>query len=295
MGLFVEGWNVAFRNKSCGSILEDLKTEFVVIPNRWYGWCADPFVFEYQNQTYIFAELFDYIKGYAGIAYCVLKDNKFSKWKVVIKESFHMSYPHVFEQDGEIYMLPETSGNKSLILYKAKRFPDIWEREEVLVSGLKIVDTTIDNPNLRGSLGLTYKINDNSKWELLLFQLIDKKVIFSDLASLSTDDSIARPGGCFFEYQGKKFRVSQDCEKGYGYALNFMEIIDFSKTSFKERKVKYISPEDISINKQILVTGVHTYNANCSYEVIDIKHVDYSVVYFVFRIINKIKRVMKCG
>lgn len=297
MGLFVEGWNVAYRNKKCGTILENTETEFTVIPNCWHGWCADPFVFEYQDDVFIFAELFDYMKDYAGIGYCVLdkKTNKFSKWKVVINEEFHMSYPHVFERDGKIYMLPETSENETLTLYKAEKFPDVWVKDTILLENTKIVDTTLENPNLSRTLGLTYKMKEDSKWELLLFQLDNGKICFSDLGVLSDDEATARPGGSFFDYNGKKIRVSQDCEKDYGYALNFMEMLDFSQNSFYEKKIKYISPDDIHIDQKITITGIHTYNATENFEVIDIKSVDYNILYFFLRVCRKIKRIIKHG
>lgn len=297
MGLFVEGWHVAFRNKKSGSILEDIKTKFSVIPNCWHGWCADPFVFEYKNEVYIFAELFDYIKDYAGIGYCVLdkKTNKFSKWKVVVQEEFHMSYPFIFEKDGSVYMIPETSGNHSLILYKAEQFPDVWVKEKVLLDDVQIVDTTLDDIKEEGTLGLTYKLMQDSKWELWALRFSEDKVCFAESGPISSDDATARPGGRFFDYNGKKVRVSQDCEKSYGYALNFMELINFSQDHFTEKLIKYISPDDICVDRQIKITGIHTYNATDSYEVIDIKSVDYNVLYFFFRIFRKMKRVIRRG
>lgn len=297
MGLFVEGWNVAYRNKKCGSILEDTGTEFIVIPNYWHGWCADPFVYEHEGNIYIFAEMFDYIKDYAGIGYCVLdkRTNKFSKWKVVIQEKFHMSYPHVFERDGEIYMLPETSENETLTLYRAEQFPDVWVKDSILSENIKVVDTTLYDPSSSKTLGLTYKMHENSKWELLLFELENEKTTFSDLGVISNDEGTARPGGSFFEHNGKNIRVSQDCKKDYGYALNFMELLGFSKENFSEKMIKYISPEDICINKKIRITGVHTYNATQNLEVIDIKSVDYNILYFLLRIYRKIKRTIKHG
>ena len=50
--LFAESWNVAFRLKKQGSILEDLDSMFTIIPNSIRYWVADPMVFTYQNHTY---------------------------------------------------------------------------------------------------------------------------------------------------------------------------------------------------------------------------------------------------
>ena len=43
--LFAESWNVAWRKKAPGEILDDLNTEFKVIKNGFRYWAADPFVF----------------------------------------------------------------------------------------------------------------------------------------------------------------------------------------------------------------------------------------------------------
>ena len=60
--LFAESWNVAFRLKKQGSIFEDLDSRFMIIPNSLRYWAADPMVFTYKNNTYVFAELYDYVR-----------------------------------------------------------------------------------------------------------------------------------------------------------------------------------------------------------------------------------------
>lgn len=58
--LFAESWSVAWREKPCGTLLKDLDTPFEIIPNSVRYWAADPFLFVYHGETYIFAELYDY-------------------------------------------------------------------------------------------------------------------------------------------------------------------------------------------------------------------------------------------
>ena len=38
---------------------------------------------------------------------------------VVLEENFHLSYPYVFEESGNVYMIPETSDVGDIRLYKA--------------------------------------------------------------------------------------------------------------------------------------------------------------------------------
>ena len=51
--LFAESWNVAFRLKEQGSILEYLDSIFKIIPNLPRYWEADSMVFRYDNDIYI--------------------------------------------------------------------------------------------------------------------------------------------------------------------------------------------------------------------------------------------------
>eukprot|EP00124_Ichthyophonus_hoferi_P003791 Ihof_evm6s354 gene=Ihof_evmTU6s354 len=55
--------------------------------------------------------------------------------KTVIKESFHLSYPFIFEHQNETWMIPETGDNRDVRLYKSHDFPYDWQLEKVLLSG----------------------------------------------------------------------------------------------------------------------------------------------------------------
>jgi len=72
---------------------------------------ADPFMILRKGVWYLFFEVLrDYTRtGEIGLA--VSED--LVRWlyqKIVLRESFHLSYPHVFEWEGSYYMVPETIG-----------------------------------------------------------------------------------------------------------------------------------------------------------------------------------------
>lgn len=50
---------------------------------------------------------------------------------VVLTEDWHLSYPFVFEHEGDIFMMPEGSRSGQLKLYRAVDFPNEWEVEQV--------------------------------------------------------------------------------------------------------------------------------------------------------------------
>ena len=59
-----------------------------------------------------------------------------------MKEKFHLSYPHIFKDNNEYYMIPETMEDSSIRLYKAINFPMKWEFKKTLISNISAVDTT---------------------------------------------------------------------------------------------------------------------------------------------------------
>lgn len=128
-------YRAAFRKKGGHALLDDEAVPFRAIKNNLRYWVADPFVFERDGETYIFAELFDYLRRRGVIGYSKLKANgSFSSWKEIIVEPYHMSYPQIFEHDGEIYIVPET-GSGILWICTGRsisptdgRSPRTWQR-----------------------------------------------------------------------------------------------------------------------------------------------------------------------
>ena len=140
-------WNICkILNKN---ILDDnllLSKKQLIIDKDYHNFgAADPFIFK----NYIFAELMDpklnstIIEGRENNKYIRLKLHKGGYiavaknenpliFKPILKDKFHFSYPHIFEYNNDIYMIPETYQSLQLRLYKCKDFPYTWELEKVL-------------------------------------------------------------------------------------------------------------------------------------------------------------------
>ena len=80
---------------------------------------------------YIFIEelLYSNNKGHISV-FEIHKDGKITKPQMIIENDYHMSYPFVFTHKEQYYMIPETSHNSSIELYKATTFPYRWEFEK---------------------------------------------------------------------------------------------------------------------------------------------------------------------
>lgn len=287
--LYAESWNVAFREKPAGTILQDTQTPFTVIRNSFRYWAADPFIIEQAGKVYIFAELYDYILRRGVLGFCELADGKAAKWQPIIREDYHLSYPCLMESERKLYLMPESGEGEVLAVYEATHFPDRWEKRTVLRDNVKFADTT-PIPCKSKHWALTHQVNDP---EHPLLTLID---LDGQLGDTPVSDAVplrSRPAGHFFENDGKQIRPAQlslDTGAGYGKGLVFCECQLDESFSYNEKEINVIFPEDLKYDTPIFLDGMHTYNASQHYEVIDIKTRRFNILNFVMRIAGKFLR-----
>ena len=81
-----------------------------------------------------------------------------------------------------------------------------------------------------------------------------------------------RMAGAIIYKDGKTIRVAQDCLMGYGLALNFYEITCCNQETYCETDLARIDIENMPSKQRKKYVGLHTYNFNESYEVIDLKN-----------------------
>lgn len=290
MSMFSEdGWNIAFRHMPAATILEERKTPFSLIPNTWRSWAADPFVFVHEGTTYVFAEIFDYWTRRGAIGYSCCVNGKWKRWRTVICEPFHMSYPNVFSHNGQIYMVPETSEAHELRLYRAISFPEVWQLEKTIATDVEWVDTTffefdgcryaittdISNLNEQKDIQLQF----DNQWNLISRKVIAEK-----------ETGLSRSAGNFFPAKQAMMRVTQDCRGHYGRALVFSRfrpdtLLDNGMEDFLLR----LEPKDISVRHSGKWTGLHTYNSAENIEVVDIERRHYNFVGLIGRLVWRIR------
>lgn len=251
---FVGGqWYVGYRCKG-----ED---EYTVINTPAGMWIADPTAYSVNGEHYIFVEVFEESKKKAAIGYYQFENDQPVYKGIIIENSYHMSYPCVFEYKGEQYMIPESSANDSISLYKAKHFPDKWVKVKDLVKGEKFVDSTVVS-NGDGVVVLSYRVCKNG-WELVQFSLNMENKTLSENSKISYCENVGRPAGNI--YDGNK-RPAQDCKKKYGENLLIYEVD--SLVPYREHKLTTISARSLKTVSKY--DRVHTYTQDGTYEVIDL-------------------------
>ena len=89
-------------------------------PGPW-RYLADPFGLRRRGTTHIFVEAFDYRTKHA-----VIEHHEFGPdlaWRgqsVVLSRPFHLSYPYIVQDRGEVFMIPECHQTGEIALYRAQ-------------------------------------------------------------------------------------------------------------------------------------------------------------------------------
>jgi hypothetical protein len=133
---------------SVGFVVSDWKdanlAKVRVIRNPPGRFLADPFVASRGTQTAIFVEDYHYASRKGVIsAVRLLPDGGHEIVPGVLEEDFHLSFPYLFEYEGELYMVPESHESHSIRLYRCTRFPDKWEYQMDLMAGVSAVDSMV--------------------------------------------------------------------------------------------------------------------------------------------------------
>ncbi len=200
----------------------DIKADFV----------ADPFMILIDQLWYMFFEVLNNGTSLGEIGYATSSDCiQWNYGGIILREKFHLSYPMVFRNDQELYMIPETRQANEIRLYKANLFPQKWIQEKVLVKG-DYADATIFS-------------NDNRWWMFALHGTKDLHLFYSDSLLgnwishpanpiIEDDMKTSRPAGRIIKENGKIFRLAQDGVPLYGNKVRMFEITNLNRKNFSE-------------------------------------------------------------
>lgn len=176
---------------------------------------ADPFLFVKDGYLYLFMEeayLGEPLQGKIK----AFRTQNLKRWEnlgVVYQTDCHLSFPFVFEDGDDVYMIPESGDKGKIVLLKADHFPYDWHEEALLLEGKKYLDSHV--------------VKRNNKWYLFTNPSEDTLEIFVS-ESLSgqwrphkgnpvvTGWDKARSGGSIIDTGKALYRIGQDCTGKYG-------------------------------------------------------------------------------
>lgn len=195
---------------------------------------ADPFLFEdKQKNTWCFYE--EKCEQAVGILKCINLNQPLIEYEIDLDLDTHLSFPYVFEDQGIIYMIPETSQNNEVCLYESTDFPTKWKKVSQLLCG-PYVDSNVFKFRNQYFLFSTLKVGGQKKYQLDMFfsnnlfgpfQLHPK-------SPLQIGRKLARSGGSIIEKENHYYRVSQDCSEQYGKEIILSQILQISDQEYCE-------------------------------------------------------------
>ncbi|HHH53792.1 MAG TPA: hypothetical protein ENK91_09055, partial [Bacteroidetes bacterium] len=192
---------------------------------------ADPFICSYEEKDYVFFENYSYKTKKAKISCGLIDGSELIDITDVLELDYHMSYPYIFREDNEIFLMPETNDNNRLEIYKCIEFPNKWELFSTAFEGERVSDAFFyDDVDKQKWLFINketnkYSTGDNELYIYKVDSIKLNKIEGHKENPVIIDSRTARNAGCIFDYECEDYRPSQANIDGiYGRALNINKI-----------------------------------------------------------------------
>ena len=253
------------------------------LPLHWlppmgsFQFLADPFGLWRDGRLYVFVETYDYRVRIGAIEVLVydaaltLVDRR-----PVLNEPWHLSYPLVFEAEGETWMLPEAHRSNRLTLYRSVDFPTRWEPAHVIALDHVAVDATPLFHDRRWWLFYTSADREPDKMRALHVAYADRLAgpwTPHPQNPVRVDIASARPGGLPVVVDGRIVLPVQDCSRTYGGAIRPLTITITPDRFAAEMSTPLIAPASAAP----FVEGLHTLAAAGPVTLVDMKRTELSL------------------
>jgi len=211
----------------------------VEVPENTY--LADPFVFIHRGEKYIFVEKFTSEKRRGEIAAFRVTENGFEDLGTVISEDFHLSFPWIFEEDGKIYMCPESSAAGDIRLYEAIEFPTRWKFHSFIFQDILAVDSIIFKKDANWWLITNIDTTMTADFSAELFAFYSDSAVNGKwsphkLNPIKANSEGGRNGG-LFKVGAETYRVGQQRNfHKYGVGFTIFRITDLQPNCFTEEE-----------------------------------------------------------
>lgn len=264
-------WKVAICDFTIQEVCrnKELLLKLKSIPNPGgKDFIADPFGFQSGGNDYIIYERFDRSRNKGLLE---IRKGDFKKPISKIEKSEHLSYPYIYEENGEIYMIPECHQSGEISLYKWDRVAEEFQFINKILEGFSGIDNSLVKHN--GKYWL-FSNNANSKLADLSLNIfysdnIEGPFTAHRLNPVLTSITHSRPAGTIFRNEELLIRPSQNSGLTYGGSIQLNQIIKLSETEFEEKTIDSITPEDL---KRKHIKGIHTIASMGGRTVIDYKY-----------------------
>lgn len=246
--------------------------------DRDFTFLADPFGLWRGPRLHVFVERFDY-RDRHGVIEVLTYDAQMQLLTrhTCLHEPWHLSYPFVFEAEGETWMLPEAHRSGRLTLYRACEFPQRWEPAAVIAEVGAAVDAT---PVFhQGLWWLLYCLPSSKAAKVSALHLAFAERLSGPWRRhpgnpVRIDRASARPGGTPLRCGDALVAPMQDCTHTYGGAISPLHIARMDPQRFEADAVPpIVAPMQFAP----YLDGLHTLAACGDVTLVDCKRIDRSL------------------
>ncbi|WP_443094155.1 glucosamine inositolphosphorylceramide transferase family protein [Pseudoduganella danionis] len=241
----------------------------VIAPPASDFW-ADPFLVKIKNRLWLVFEALPFSTGKGNISAMELTPDGQPKSapQIVLDEPWHLSYPFLFTENEQTYMIPDASMSRQLYLYRCGDDPLNWEKLAPLISDQSLADATLIRYQNKLWMFASHGDRGASMDDTLHIYMADQLTgpwKAHSLNPVKIDARSSRPAGnMWISKDGNLHRVAQDCSTVYGGATVCTRIVKLSETEFEEEIVQAWGSEYNTAS-----TPWHTFNQLDGIQVID--------------------------
>lgn len=264
---FEDQWYIGMAEKPEGFRLEQLPELHFDFHYTKGFFLADPCFYEENGDVKIICEYFRFSEQMGRI--------KLLNWhsKTLedipgLKSAKHQSYPLIYRHGNEGFLFLEQHTTSRPTLRKLSKekisatdttiaaIKGALDETPLLLNGTLYLFHTIFKRGGNDQLHIAYKHN----WE-------DQKWMTHPVSPRKSDFSSSRSAGKIIHLNGQLIRPTQNCQEGYGKAINFMEIEKLTETEFREKLLLTVQGKDIFPG----FDGIHHIDIGEKYICIDVK------------------------
>lgn len=251
---FYEQWQLALNmdnahtSADIGQLIAKPIAQYTTVNSPKHTWWADPHLFQHEQETYIFFEEMGIndTRGHLSVG-MVNVDGQLANISRVLEQEGHLSYPFVFSHEGCIYMLPESSAQRTVTLYQADNFPHHWRPVKTLLHDVDLADTTvhlIDGRWWMFTNSLSHRsVNERDELRLYHAEHLLGPWRPHPMNPVITGVDRARMAGKLIRNGNHWYRVSQYGSHRYGYGINFNRIDVLTTDAYQETPTGRLVPD----------------------------------------------------
>lgn len=232
------------------------------------NWIADPFILSVDDgRMHVLAE-----QLYKGVGRLVLLDvdlasMKISRLKVILQLPTHLSFPYIWQEDGDIFIMPENVESGQLRMWRYN------VENEALEDPRVVVDEPLEDAQLCKIddiyyiMGVKYVHNDYFMCTKHL-EIYSADSLFGPYTHLQTIENelrLERGAGMIWLDGDTIMRPAQNCENGYGTNLLFYRMKLQEDGTFSENLEYEYYPDKTHPRSR----AFHTFNEKDGYVVVD--------------------------